>query len=372
MGGNCNRHTGARPPARRRPRAKWLAAVALNVGLAGLANLPLHAAGGLSPVELAQRINPSPGCTQSHVVGVCYCGYVPCGYWLEMYVPAAFVETVVRAGDTLLAAPDFAALLNRGAPLGAPFGAGSSALSTTDNSAESRVWRLNDQTQLLSRLPPCVTCRPSDAQAPALAGSGAASSSAPCDPAGVIAAEILGVASRLEIPAMPSLMYASELDLTNWRTGCRDLSLANALRSNGFTCSAAGIAQWLSADTALGRLIGADACVGRWGPLYPRQMRDIGNNPVVHSVKTGYRALSIARDQLGVLPIPVDLAGRMQQAYPKVSACFAIGTLPLPEPPWSSQPAVASPDGRYGWIYWRPVLCCVRYEKITQCLNGGR
>lgn len=326
------------------------------------------AAATWNPGDLAGRINPSPDCLQAVVVGPCYCGTVPCGYWLRMFVPAAFVETVVRPGDSLLSGTDLAASLGRAAPPGT----GSASLSTTDDTAEAHVWTLKDQMLLLSRLPPCVTCRPSDARVPASSGSLATSGTTPCDPTGAVATAILDAGSKIDIPLLPALAYASELDAINWHTGCRDQSLARVLAGNGLTCTAAGVAQWLYGDNPLARLVGADACLGRWGPLYPRQMRDIGNNPVVHSAKSGYRALSIARDQLGLLPIPVDLSARMQQAYPAVSACFGIGELPLPQLPTASDPTVATPDGRYGWFYWRPVACCVRFDSYADCVQGRR
>lgn len=344
-------------------RALVVATLAIVAGSTGSRG----AAAGFSPGDLAQRINPSPACTQSAVTSLCFCGYTPCGYWLRMYVPAVFVETVVRPGDTLLDAPSFGALIDKTVSLGT----GSSSLSTTDNAAEAHAWTLSDQMLLMSSLPPCMICKPSDARVPAMSASTSSLSSG-CDPSGAIASELLSVAAKIDIPYMPTLAYASEMDAVNWHTGCRDLSLANVLASNGFTCTAAGIAQWLGADSALSRLIGADACVGLWGPLYPRQMRDIGGNPVLHSAKTSYRALSVARDQLGLLPIPVDLGGRLQQAFPAISACFGIGQLPLPEPGWSPQPTLASTDGRYGWFYWRQVACCVRFDDYASCLQGGR
>ena len=108
-----------------------------------------------------------------------------------------------------------------------------------------------------------------------------------------------------------------------------------------------------------------------WGALYPRQMRDLGTPPVLYSAKTAYRALSIARDQLATFPFPVDLAGRMQQAYPAVSTCFDVGEQPLPQVPDSDRPVRTSEDGRYGWFYWRPVSCCVGFESLAHCASGG-
>jgi hypothetical protein len=101
-------------------------------------------------------------------------------------------------------------------------------------------------------------------------------------------------------------------------------------------------------------------------------MRDIGTTPVVYSAKTAFRAMSIARDQLGVLPFPVDADGRMQQGYPAVSACFAVGESPLPQAPWSPSPALAGADGRQGWFYWRETSCCVGFDSLRRCGSGAR
>jgi len=359
------------PGAMRHPRARSLVAFVLVAGFLACAMPWLRAvAADLSAPALAQRINPSPMCTMPVVIGLCWCGTTPCGYRLRMYVPTAFVETVRRPGDSLLAPPGFApgAASGGGAALPSTI---SSALSATDNTAEAHVWTLNDQSLLLSKLLPCLTCRPSDAQAPATP-SPAPDRLVSCDPSGQIASAMLGASSRVDIPGLPSLTYATELDLLHWRTGCRDLSIANQLRANGLVCTAAGIAQWIYGDNPLSRLVGADACVGSWGPLYPRQMRDIGPTPVVHSAKTAYRALSLARADLGLLPVPVDLGGRLQQAWPAVSACFGVGELPLPEPGWSPQPTMASPDGRYGWFYWRQTTCCVSFATVSSCLSSRR
>ena len=156
----------------------------------------------------------------------------------------------------------------------------------------------------------------------------------------------------------PALAYASEVDWFNWRTGCRDLAEATA-------------------TSALSPLVcGADAgnpaCIGRWGPLRPRQMRDIGPGPVLHSAKTAVRAMSIAREQLGSFPYAVDTRGKLQQVYPAASACFAVGQIPLPQTPAAQRPVVTSADGRYGWIYWRPTSCCVGLGNAAQCLDQRR
>jgi len=112
-------------------------------------------------------------------------------------------------------------------------------------------------------------------------------------------------------------------------------------------------------------------CVGQWGPLRPRPMRDIGPLPVPYSAKTAVRAMSIAREQLGVFPFPVDTRGRLQQVYPQSSACFAVGQLPLPAAPQSDRPVVTSPDGRYGWLYWRAASCCIGPGVAAQCVRDA-
>jgi hypothetical protein len=263
----------------------------------------------LAAAQLAPRINRGPGCTQIRVLGPCLCGNVPCGVRIAMYVPVAFGETVQRPGDTLLDLPPALALL---AAQLAP-ATGSSRHSALDHTAEVHAWSLGDDAWLMASPADCALCRPSDA---------APSSS-----------------------ALPQLAYASEADALQWRTGVRD-----TLRA----------ATWAASP---------DAVLGAWGPLYPRQMRDLGTSALVYSAKSVYRALSLARELPVGFSVPVDLAGRMQQAFPAVSACFAVGAQPLPEKGRSPQPAQTSVDGRDGWFYWRPVTCCVESSRFAAC--GG-
>jgi hypothetical protein len=115
---------------------------------------------------------------------------------------------------------------------------------------------------------------------------------------------------------------------------------------------------------------GADAnCLGAWGPLLSRQMRDIGPPPLLYSAKTAVRAMSIARDQIGSFPYPVDTGGKLQQIYPAASACFRVGHLPLPQRPDAARPVLPSVDGRYAWIYWRQTTCCIGFPAARQCLR---
>jgi hypothetical protein len=291
----------------------------------------------IGPLELARRISPDPACTQTQVLGLCWCGVKPCGYWIRMYVPVAFVETVRAPGDSLLTAP----LPGGNAALGTL----SSSHSSLDNTAEAHAWLLGNGAWLLSSQLPCLRCQPSDARSAPPPPSAAAD--LPC---GAISTVIEALGSQLLsgfASVLPSLAYASEVDAANWRTGCRDLLAIDA---------------WLPQRSSL----------RGWGALYPRQMRDLGTPPVLYSAKTAYRALSIAREQLATFPFPVDLAARMQQAYPAISACFDVGEQPLPQPQTSDRPVQTSADGRYGWFYWRPVTCCVGFESLAHCAGGAR
>ena len=324
----------------RRPRVRSAQLLAPWLACASLLGLPARALADpvFGLLDLPRRICPDPGCTRVLVLGPCWCGPVPCGYRLWMYVPVAFVETVRAPGDSLL-----------GLPLPGPQAAeGASTLSSShsglDNTSEVHVWLLSDSAWMLSGQPPCLQCRPSDARAPAPPPSAAANRA--CDPASAAVAAITSNVESSVASVVPALAYASEGDEVNWRTGCRDLL---------------AIDSWIN---------GEPVTLGRWGPLYPRQMRDLGTPPVVYSAKTAFRALSIARDQLATLPYPVDRAGRMQQAYPAVSTCFDVGEQPLPQAPGSPRPAQTSGDGRYGWFYWRPTTCCVDLNSLSQCAGS--
>jgi len=287
-----------------------------------------------APLELARRINHDSSCTRVTILGPCLCAGLPCGWRVSTFVPVAFVETVRRPGDSLLAG----ALLPDSIPGGAT-GTMSSRQANLDHTAEVHAWALGDLAWQLGGASPCPLCRPSDALVPT---PPAPPAPLPCEPAASVAIALLSAWQ----PWLPALAYASELDEFNWRTGCRDL-------------------QWLAAMQMLPSLP-----LGQWGPLYPRQMRDLGTSALVYSAKTAYRALSIARDQLASFAAPVDLAGRMQQAFPAMSACFAVGAQPLPQAPFSPRPVQVSADGRYGWFYWRPVTCCVGAATLARCTQA--
>lgn len=330
------------------------------------------AAPTMTPLELYLRINPDYSCTKYKISGVCKKNGVIVGYKVKMSVPVAFIETLPGPGETLLFVPNFGTLL--GMTVGKAFSVGQSNKSGMDNSFEAKVWSLPDSAMLLSRImPKCLVCMPSDSYdlLPALP----APPSSGCDAIDVVSSKLYELTRKMpSIPLMPSLGYSTEVDTLNWRTGCRDITLTNVLQSNNFTCSAAAVSgqvdkivSKLGGSNPLSRFFGNDTCLGAWGPLFPRQMRDIGNVATVGSAKTAYRALSVAKTQFGGVKFPVGLEGKFQQAYPTVSACFGPGDSPLPTAPFTLKPVVTSPDGAYGWIYWRPVSCCVSLSTLAKC-----
>jgi hypothetical protein len=334
---------------RRFARAAIAAGILATATLAGNAPAQVPGVALISVSSLLGQLYPDPACSEEHVVGACFCGSIPCGVRIERYVPVAFVETTRAPGDSLITALSLPGAL--------PGMTASSALSSTDNTAEAHVWTLPD-----GPLPgiSCLTCSAASAASPARVDDPAASVVA-CGASAIVADATLSVAAGITGPWLPRLSYASELDAANWRTGCRDrANPAMNIVSRLLDCANAFV------DVVAGNDTG---CLGRWGPLVPRQMRDIGPSPLLYSAKTAVRAMSIAREQIGTFPYPVDTRGKLQQAYPQTSACFRVGDLPLPQAPVSPRPAVASPDGRYGWIYWRPTTCCVGYGVARQCLR---
>ncbi len=303
----------------------------------------------LSTSAVQRYLQHDAQCAQMHIVGQCFCASVPCGLRIEQYVPVAVVETTRGAGDTLLGDP-----LGH-VPAPAP-GTVSSSLAGTDNTAEAHVWSLP-----AGPIPgvPCLGCA---AIALPLAVGSADASARACGPAAAVARALAAPAAGAG-SWLPTLSYASEVDAFNWRTGCRDLAdPAIDIALLQLRCAAATAV----AATAPGAA--PKHCLLQWGLMVPRQMRDIGATPPLHSAKTALRAMSIAREQLGTFAHPVDMAGRLQQVYPVTSACFPIGRLPLPRAP-AARPVQRSADGRYAWVYWRPTACCLGAGSIGDCLH---
>jgi hypothetical protein len=133
-----------------------------------------------------------------------------------------------------------------------------------------------------------------------------------------------------------SLVYASEQDADNWRSGCLDQP---ALRS--LALPDCGRFPWG----------GPWECLGSLGPLRPRQMRETGLPQALASLKTAARAMSLAAEGGPAFAYTPGQQSRFQPLYPQGGSCFTVDQRP--------GGLVTSPDGRYGWLVWQPVECCV-------------
>lgn len=335
--------------------------------LAAYAQLPmpeLTTVTRMTPMQLAGRFDRS--CAQWKIAGICPT-WPRIRLRVFMYVPVAYVETTRTPGESTVQSPALLSLLaNARASAYGP--AITQSRSLTDHTAEAHVYTLPDRLILSAGLGPLnMVCTPTDARfidarGPAETASlltratcGDALSTVTGEMTRAVAGAFDGALS--EALCTPRPAYISEYDVPNWRTGCGDETIAKLMLASAMMCTAETVAQFLDLGRPLGSLIGADACIGTWGALFPRQMRERGLNPVAASAKTSYRAMSLARATFGALPFPLGLDGRMQQVYPATSQCFSPGE-PLPQLA-AARPAQLSPNGVHGWVYWRPVTCCV-------------
>lgn len=316
----------------------------------------------MSPAEVAARVNWSPQCSEFTIVGYCYCMGVPCAWHIVQYIPTAFIETVRTPGETMVAAMDSSQLT---LAMGAGFPGNTRQINQggKDNTFEAHVYSLPEE--IIRLMTWCIKCSNNNAKMPYInaAPSYFGGMKAACGSVTKIVSQIANFSDLGGLGGWGmQLYYAGEPDALNWRTGCRDETIINALRSNGFTCIANGIADFLGGTPEIvANIIGQDACIGNWGPQYPRQMRTRGPNQVIASAVAAYRAMSVARTETGTMPYPVDTMGKMQMAYPSVSNCVKPGKLPL------AAGMKPSPDGAYGWIYWRPVTCCIPFDVVSNC-----
>lgn len=323
----------------------------------------LKPATGHAEFNIGAMINwADPTCTEYKVVGLCFCAGVPCGYRVHHYLPVVLAETVNTPGDSLVT-PTFGNVLNQATGLHTR----QIGKQQKDNTFEAHVWDIPEWARTASSAGSnCLGCSGVYAKLGAAAnvaggeeGLNLCGSDAPVRSA-------MTAASAAFPPPLPRLLYATEIDSLNWRTGCRDTNLANTFRSNGLTCAAAGLAS--IGGSAVGQgvasLLGEDACVGTWGPLYPRQMRTLGPSQITASALAAYRAMSNSAKVFKTMPYLFGLAGKMQLGAPQMSKCFHPGASPLT---WQMNQR-ASTSGKYAWVYWAPVTCCVSFSSVATCV----
>lgn len=88
--------------------------------------------------------------------------------------------------------------------------------------------------------------------------------------------------------------------------------------------------------------------VGLWGPLYPRQGRAFHGSDVVASALLSCRAMDLS----------VGVGGKqIQLGYPTKTGCMDPGADPRG---WDYSRGRPGTGGKYLWVYWKPVRCCIR------------
>lgn len=295
-------------------------------------------------------------CFQPMVLGYCYCGYVPCGYLIRHFLPAAYVECIKADGDTVMG------------------GAGSPAMATriTEPDAQAfevRVYEITDTARTTAfNVKSVCLCSGEYAKAEGVAKNvmpSALASMTNATGCGITDALLKQAISRMAGAVgtgLLKLVYTTETDPVNWRTGCRDLAIAQATAAAGPLCAASAI------DDALGTGIAAQTpmgqiCVGTWGTVFPRQMMQQGVTELVGASLAAYRALHIAAITLNTLQFEVSLACKLQPVIPVISNCYAPGAPPA----IVDLTATVNPTGSYGFIWWVPVVCCKSFQEAAAC-----
>lgn len=356
-------------------RCRLLLAALLCTSPAAPAKRPLPeqtAVSRMTPMQLAARFDRT--CAQWKIAGLCPT-WPRIRLRVFMYVPVAYVETTRTPGESTVRSPALLPLLADARARG--YGDSiTQSRSLADHTAEAHVYTLPDRLILSAGLGPLnMVCTPTDARfidARGPAETASLLARATCGSAldvvrGEMTRALAGAfdSALSEALCTPRPAYVSEYDVPNWRTGCGDETIAKLMLANQVTCTAENVADFMNLGRPLGSLIGADACIGLWGALFPRQMRERGLTPVAASAKTAYRAMSLARASFGALPFPLGLDGLMQQVHPAPSQCFPPGA---PVLQMEARGTKVSPTGVYGWVYWRPVTCCVPRAGAGGCV----
>ncbi|MBU2734591.1 hypothetical protein HAQ00_02375 [Acidithiobacillus caldus ATCC 51756] len=306
-------------------------------------------------------------CAKPAIVGLCG-PIIPIGYVVSEWLPTTYTGTVKAPGEFNLPGVGSIAAGIFGQVLGH---VSQVSENGTDNTFVVHVWGLTNQILALSSgTLSCFGCQLNAIQGlvyNANSGGNEPIKTPTCGDTSV--AETAGIhaldAAFRVIPMMPIPEYFSELDMLNWRTGCRDLSITKMLRSNAFTCGAENATRGVDGlSKKIQGIVGKDACIGSWGPLYPRQMRDIGPTTTIASAVEAYRGMSEAATVFHTMSAPLNLQGKMQEAYPHVSGCFKVGTSIKKV----TKMTKGSHSGNYGWVYWVHTTCCVPFTRYESCI----
>jgi len=143
--------------------------------------------------------------------------------------------------------------------------------------------------------------------------------------------------------------YLTELDFLEWRFG----GIETIVR-----------APWIIANIICSAPVPGTGsiCMGRWGAIYPRVGAFPHQSEVVGSAADSFRAVSntslldLNFHHIRISPLwwRPSTADKLQMIYPTPSGCIHIGEIPLL---WET--AKTSITGKYLWLYWRHVDCCI-------------
>lgn len=369
-------------------------------------------------------------CPKYRIVSICFCGFppTPCGVKMRMYLPTALIEVFNKPFESIYSQDDgidadSTRNLNH-------------ASHRDESVFEARVWQLLDdfRSTLTFGIADCLWCYDKDVPKSSMGGGGGgrgggafgfgggggaspdlasalsdATSRFGCalegDTDQLVADMAQQALGSMELSGF-KLVYSSDIDKPSWENGCRDRLTSTILAPITFpVCGGVGVATELGGiaqqladamggedcdpfargsanrcenqNRGRGRVRGGgfgsaldfldDMCVGAWGPHYPRQNRTFGGNDPARAALTAYRALSIAA-QIGSFDNVHTEDAKFQTVYPVLEECYDIGDSVAKV----GRMTTGSNDGRYGFIYWQPVSCCVTFSRFSSgCQEEG-
>lgn len=307
------------------------AIAAAGMGL-GVVSPEVRAAGA----SIATLLSIDPVTLEYKVFGPC-CYFCQDYMIVSHYQPVVLCEVVKGGGDTVI-----------GQPVGGPLSAGVDSNDYT--SMHVRLWQIPDWAINIAMAGQgCKMCGVDEATSSATKSMLSTSMcSAGTD-------KLVGMATEQVNNAIPNcyprLLYSTESDPA-WNTGCRDWLM---FPPTDLECSTLG--------STIGNMFGLERCIGtKWGPLYPRQMASLRDNPIVAAGIAAYRALHIARNALGSLPFDTSMTvGRLQQTTPMVTTGSSPGSFMLDKQMLLGPVAT---NHIYTFVWWLPVVCCKSYDEI--------
>lgn len=319
---------------------------------------------GSSGMNLENAINLDSSCLDFRVYG--WCPYTD-KVLISHYYPVALIELIRSPGDNAFGGD----VANKAMA--------SRTTKRVQNGFEVRIWDIGP---LVDQMGQCMLCTSAEAQIGKLLNG--LSTDIFSDLGGQLTemgleldkmAEANGQAcgptpqqvkqqiDKFNRASKIDLFYTTELDVINWRTGCRDLSKEGF--SSNMKCLYNDVTGDLNGafDLDIG-LFDDDGkeCVGAWGSVIPRQYRAV-NTEVVSAAFTGWRGLHVSNFDLKNFKYAFSMNTKLQHAHPVVSKCFKPGRSAI----FVEKDTFSSPNGNYAFIYWVPTACCRGFSAIAAC-----